>query len=281
MAIAKAFNSASRPAIRGASANLAEARLTCPAKSLHGMLLLRPTTLALNTAATFLFTFVAASLFFVPAAIASLMLSTEFAGEQSDWTVVTSSIRPLQALNAALHLTFAFAAFPSSFVGMQVLFTFSASSFISGFRYIAQTALSVSVFFPASPIFTLKASIVERQAFREAVVVSFNMAVLHSSVMEALHFPNSEVKFFKRRAPGFVPLPLHSRLLELPPPRALSLTIKGAKLADLLALLFDCFTNLSSLFFWASKFRTMSFFFMYPTTVATHVLGRHLLFSVI
>ena len=193
------------------------------------------------------------------------MLSAELAGEQSDWTVVTSSIRPLQPLNAALHLLFVSVAFLSPSVGMQVLFTFSASFFNSGFNHIAQTALSVSVLFPASTIFFLKASIVERQAFREAVVVSFNTAafVLHSSVIEALHFPNSAVKFFKRRDPGLVAfLPLHSRLLELPPPRAVSLTIKGAKVADLLALLLACFTNLSSLFFWASKFRTMSFFFI-------------------
>jgi hypothetical protein len=264
--LAKVFNSAARLAIRGVCSNLAEACLTCSAKSLHEALVLRRSLRALNKEATLLSNFVAASLFFTPFAISALRLSAELAGEQSDWTVITSSIRPLQALNAPLQLVLASEAFLSNSLRMQVLFTLSASSFISGFDHNAQTALSVScsVLFPDSAIFFLKASIVERQASREAFVVSFNMGdfVLHSSVIEALHFPNSAVKFFKRTAPEFVPLPLHSRLLELPPPRAVSLTIKGTKLDDLLALLLACFTNLSSLFFWASKFRTMSFFFM-------------------
>ena len=174
--LAKVFNSAARLAIRGVCSNFAEACLTCSAKSLHEASVLRRSLRALNKVATFFCNFVPASLFFTPLVIAAVRLSAELMGEQSDKTSFTSSSRPLQALYASLHPLFAFAAFASNFVGMQVLFTLSASSFNSGFKYIAQTALSVSVLFPASASLFLKASIVERQAFREAVVVSFNTA---------------------------------------------------------------------------------------------------------
>lgn len=123
--------------------------LTCSAKSLHEASVLRRSLRALNKVATFFCNFVPASLFFTPLVIAAVRLSAELMGEQSDKTSFTSSSRPLQALYASLHPLFAFAAFASNFVGMQVLFTLSASSFNSGFKYIAQTALSVSVLFPA------------------------------------------------------------------------------------------------------------------------------------
>ena len=264
--LAKVFNSAARLAIRGVCFNLAEACLTCSAKTLHEALVLRRSLRVLKALATVFFNFVPASLFCSPLLIAALRLSAELMGEQSDWTVVTSSIRPLQALKAFLQSLFTSVAFLSNSLGMQVLFTLSPSCFISGFEYIAQIAVSVgdSVLFTASASLFLKASIVKEQASSQAVVVSFNTTdfVLHSSVMVALHFPNSAVKFFRRMAPEFVPLPLQARFEEFPPPRAVSFMIKGAKLLALLALLFACLTNLSSLFFWASKFRTMSFFFM-------------------
>ena len=147
--LAKVFNSAARLAIRGVCSNFAEACLTCSAKSLHEASVLRRSLRALNKVATFFCNFVPASLFFTPLVIAAVRLSAELMGEQSDKTSFTSSSRPLQALYASLHPLFAFAAFASNFVGMQVLFTLSASSFNSGFKYIAQTALSVSVLFPA------------------------------------------------------------------------------------------------------------------------------------
>ena len=164
LVLAKVFNSAARLAIRGVCSNLAEACLTCSAKTLHEALVLRRSLRVLKTVATVFFNFVPASLFCSPLFIAALRLSAELVGEQSDWTVVTSSIRPLQALNASLQFLFASVAFVSNSLGMQVLFTLFASFVISGFDHNAQTALSVSVLFPASIIFSLKASIVERQA---------------------------------------------------------------------------------------------------------------------
>ena len=161
---------------RGDCFNLVEAALTIVAKSMHEALLLRRVDVVVfNTASTFAVTFAAASLFANPVAISAVRLSTELAGEQSEETVMTSSSRLLQALYAALHGSLALVALASNSLGMQLLFTFAASSFSSGFNHNAQAALSVSVLFPASTVLPLNAFIVSRQASSSAVVVAFNL----------------------------------------------------------------------------------------------------------